>query len=90
MTEDELDEIENDEKVVEQLVALAATGDAEAGNQLLQLYRQRLRSLLSIRMDPWLTARPDPSDVVDTRLPSHINDCLTSSESRSVKAAWAL
>lgn len=81
VVEGDLSENESVAMKVDRLVTLAASGDAEAGNQLLQLYRQRLRSLLAIRMDPRLTARLDPSDVVQgtlalahQRLPDYLRE----------------
>lgn len=81
MTEGDLDEIEEDEKMVERLLALAADGDPQAGDHLMHHYRPRIRSMLAMRMDPRLTARLDPSDVVqDTlalahkRLPKYLRE----------------
>ncbi|MCA9216702.1 MAG: hypothetical protein KDB27_26715 [Planctomycetales bacterium] len=54
------------------LIQSAASGDAKAGDELLQRYRQRLRRLVQIRLDSKLTARVDPSDVVqDVLLTAH-------------------
>jgi RNA polymerase sigma-70 factor (ECF subfamily) len=48
----------------EQLMARAAGGDGEAGEQLLGRHRDRLRKMVAIRLDRRLAARIDPSDVV--------------------------
>ncbi len=52
----------------EQLLDLAGQGDRTARNQLLDRYRQRLRALIVLRIDPQLAARIDPSDVVQESL----------------------
>jgi RNA polymerase sigma-70 factor (ECF subfamily) len=43
-------------------------GDASAEGQLLQRHRQRLRQMISLRMDRRLQARLDPSDVLQDAL----------------------
>jgi RNA polymerase sigma-70 factor (ECF subfamily) len=48
----------------EQLVVQAAAGDAEARDRLLTRHRDRLRTMVACRLDRRLTARLDPSDVV--------------------------
>jgi len=48
----------------EQLVGAAAEGGADAIGELLETYRERLRKMVAVRIDPWLSARLDPSDVV--------------------------
>lgn len=64
-----------------ELVRRAAAGDVEAGQQLLVRHRDRLRRMVSVRMDRRLASRVDPSDVVqDTlvvaarRLPEYLRD----------------
>ena len=52
----------------EQLLAQAVAGSAEARDQLLAVYRSRLKRMVAIRMDPRLAARVDPSDVVQEAL----------------------
>jgi RNA polymerase sigma-70 factor (ECF subfamily) len=52
----------------EQLLALAAAGDASARGQLLQRHRDRLRRMVAVRADPRLAARVDPSDIVQETL----------------------
>jgi RNA polymerase sigma-70 factor, ECF subfamily len=52
----------------EELVALAGQGDEEAQERLLMLYRDRLRRMVAVRMDRRLSARLDPSDVVQEAL----------------------
>jgi RNA polymerase sigma-70 factor (ECF subfamily) len=53
---------------VDALLARAAEGDRNASNELLALYRARLRHMVAVRMDRRLTARVDPSDVVQEAL----------------------
>lgn len=48
----------------EDLLARVRDGDRLASNQLLDNHRARLRQVVSIRMDPRLSARVDPSDVI--------------------------
>jgi RNA polymerase sigma-70 factor (ECF subfamily) len=52
----------------ERLLRRAADGDEAARDQLLQRYRRRLRRMVAVRFDPRLTARVDPSDVVQETL----------------------
>lgn len=52
----------------EQLLARAAQGDAAAVTELLGSYRDRLRKLVTSRLDTRLVARFDPSDVVQETL----------------------
>jgi RNA polymerase sigma-70 factor (ECF subfamily) len=52
----------------EKLLGLVAAGDEAARGQLLQLHRDRLRRMIAVRADPRLTARVDPSDVVQETL----------------------
>lgn len=42
----------------------AAAGDAHAAHQLLELHRDRLRAMIALRLDHRLSARIDPSDVL--------------------------
>ena len=51
-------------------LGLAAKGDMGAVEQLFQRYRHRLNGMASMRLDPRLLKRADPSDVV--RRPSTI------------------
>jgi RNA polymerase sigma-70 factor, ECF subfamily len=46
------------------LVEQARLGDAEARTGLMERHRARLRQMVSLRLDPRLAARVDPSDVV--------------------------
>jgi RNA polymerase sigma-70 factor (ECF subfamily) len=48
----------------DELLAWARTGDREAREMLLARYRNRLRRLVAVRLDPRLAARVDASDVV--------------------------
>ncbi len=52
----------------EQLVDRAAVGDRSAMEQLMSRHRDRLRQMVSVRMDRRLAARVDPSDVVQETL----------------------
>jgi RNA polymerase sigma-70 factor (ECF subfamily) len=49
---------------VELLLAHASAGDQAAAQQLLALHRTRLRSMIALRLDRRLSARVDPSDVL--------------------------
>ena len=46
------------------LMRLAAGGDRGAQANLLEHYRKRLRRMIAIRIDRRVTARTDPSDIV--------------------------
>jgi RNA polymerase sigma-70 factor (ECF subfamily) len=50
------------------LVDQARNGDAEARRKLMERHRGRLRNMVSLRLDPRLAARVDPSDVVQEAL----------------------
>jgi len=52
----------------EELVLLACAGDEEARESLLVVHRERLRQMVAVRMDQRLSARLDPSDVVQEAL----------------------
>lgn len=52
----------------EQLLEQAAAGDALAAQQLLARHRPRLRRLVAVHLDPRVSARIDPSDVVQEAL----------------------
>jgi RNA polymerase sigma-70 factor (ECF subfamily) len=52
------------------LVEQARSGDAEARKRLMERHRPRLRQMVSLRLDPRLAARVDPSDVVQEALAS--------------------
>jgi RNA polymerase sigma-70 factor (ECF subfamily) len=52
----------------EQLLNRAAGGDEAARGQLLQRHRDRLKRMVTVRADPRLAARVDPSDVVQDTL----------------------
>jgi RNA polymerase sigma-70 factor (ECF subfamily) len=50
------------------LVEQARKGDTEARKSLFERHRPRLRQMVSLRLDPRLAARVDPSDVVQEAL----------------------
>jgi RNA polymerase sigma-70 factor (ECF subfamily) len=50
------------------LLERAAGGEGAARDQLLERHRRRLRRMVAVRFDPRLTARADPSDVVQETL----------------------
>lgn len=64
-----------------QLLDAIARGDAPARNQLLDRHRDRLRRMISVRLDRRLAPRLDPSDLVqetlaeaDRRLDGYLRD----------------
>src|SRR6516164_5317166 len=57
-----------DDRDTDELVEQARGGDREARQQLLVRHRDRLRQMVALRMDRRLTARVDPSDVVQEAL----------------------
>ena len=48
----------------DQLLAEASAGDRSAALEVLQRCRPRLRQMVAMRLDPRVSARVDPSDVV--------------------------
>ena len=50
----------------DELLRRVDAGDASAEGELLDRHRGRLRQMVSVRIDPRLAARIDPSDVVQT------------------------
>jgi RNA polymerase sigma-70 factor (ECF subfamily) len=65
----------------DELLRRAAEGDKSAQGQLLDRHRDRLRRMVSVRIDPRLAARMDPSDVVQEalveasrKLPAYLRD----------------
>ena len=63
------------------LLRRAGAGDTSAAGQLLDRNRRRLRQMVAVRIDPRLSARVDPSDVVQEalaeaslRLPDYLRD----------------
>src|SRR6476619_5752508 len=52
----------------EELLDAAATGDGSARGRLLDRHRQRLRRMVAVRLDRRLSARLDPSDLVQDTL----------------------
>ena len=66
------------------LLERARLGDAEARNRLLEMYRQRLRQMIDLRLDRRLRARIDPSDVVQEALTEACQHLDTYLEERPV------
>ena len=65
----------------DQLLGRAASGDSSAIQELLDLHRRRLRRMVAVHLDPRISARVDPSDVVQEalveayqRLPAYARD----------------
>lgn len=65
----------------EELLSRASRGDRSAAEQLLSRHRPRLRQMVAVRMDPRLSSRIDPSDVVQDaltdasrKLPEYLRD----------------
>jgi RNA polymerase sigma-70 factor (ECF subfamily) len=56
------------EPATEQLLDAAARGDGPARNRLIERYRRRLKRMVAVRLDRRLSARVDPSDVVQDTL----------------------
>lgn len=52
------------EDTTDELLARAVQGDGQAVNQLLASHRERLRRMVACHLDARLSARVDPSDVV--------------------------
>ena len=52
----------------ENLIELARSGDAAAGQAAIASHRDRLRRMVAVRLDRRLAARVDPSDVVQEAL----------------------
>jgi RNA polymerase sigma-70 factor (ECF subfamily) len=54
------------------LIEQAAVGDEAAAHQLLEIHRGRLRAMIAVRLDRRLSARVDPSDVLqETMMQAH-------------------
>lgn len=54
------------------LIEQAAAGDEAAAHRLLDLHRDRLRAMIAVRLDRRLSARVDPSDVLqETMIQAH-------------------
>jgi RNA polymerase sigma-70 factor (ECF subfamily) len=65
----------------EQLLDAAGRGDEQARDRLLGRHRTRLRQMVAVRLDRQLSARVDPSDLVqdtlaeaDRRLPEYLRE----------------
>src|SRR4051794_28398160 len=52
----------------DELLDRVAAGDDDARQRLLRRYRARLRRMVAVYLDPRVTARIDPSDVVQEAL----------------------
>jgi RNA polymerase sigma-70 factor (ECF subfamily) len=52
----------------DRLIELARYGDTEAGESLLGRHRSRLRCMVAVFLDPRLSSRLDPSDIVQEAL----------------------
>jgi RNA polymerase sigma-70 factor (ECF subfamily) len=50
------------------LINRAALGDSRAANELIMHYRDQLRRMINVRLEPQLRARVDPSDIVQETL----------------------
>ncbi len=55
------------------LLDLAQRGDIAAGDSLMMRYRNRLRQVINVFLDPRLSARVDPSDVLQEALAQAAN-----------------
>src|SRR5262245_54769683 len=64
------------------LLQKLAAGDHEAADELLVLHRDRLKKMVSCRMDPRLAARVSPSDVVQETLITAARDLDSYSKNR--------
>lgn len=70
-----------DEADTELLLQEARAGSTAASAELLQRHRQRLRRMVAVRIDPRLSRRVDPSDIVqetlviaNARLPRYLEE----------------
>lgn len=79
----------------DQLLDRTAAGDASAAQELLTRYRPRLRQMVAIHLDRRVSARVDPSDVVQEalaeayqRLPQFAHDRTVSFYPWLRKLAW--
>jgi RNA polymerase sigma-70 factor (ECF subfamily) len=59
-----MSEVGQDHLTTQAIVAKAAGGDAGAWQELVCTYRERLRHMIGLRLDPRLRGRVDPSDLV--------------------------
>jgi RNA polymerase sigma-70 factor (ECF subfamily) len=63
---------ESHEQDSQLLIKQAAAGDQAAAHRLLELHRDRLRAMIAVRLDRRLSARVDPSDVLqETMIQAH-------------------
>jgi RNA polymerase sigma-70 factor (ECF subfamily) len=60
--------MENTDQDIEQLLVRARRGEESAQEALLIQHRERLRRMVAVRLDPRISARVDPSDVVQEAL----------------------
>src|SRR5262245_57826408 len=59
-----MDELTPDSEETQHLLQRVQAGDRQAFEQLFARYRSYLRQVITLRIDPRLRARVDPSDVV--------------------------
>jgi RNA polymerase sigma-70 factor (ECF subfamily) len=70
-----------DDPAVEQLLDRAESGSDSAVNELLTMYRARLKKMVTVRLDERMSARVDPSDIIQEtcveavrRLPDYLRN----------------
>ncbi len=66
----------------EELLSQVQAGDVAAQEQLFNRYRDRLRQMIRVRMDPRLARRIDPSDVIQDTLTSASQQIVAYAEQR--------
>src|SRR5437868_2144255 len=64
------------------LLKQLASGDAKAADALLVRHRDRLKKMVSCRMDPRLAARVSPSDVVQETMITAARDLASYAKAR--------
>lgn len=65
--------------VSEELQSLAGSGNKSGIRQVIERYRGRLKRMVAVRIDPRLSARVDPSDIVQEAVmdaETHLSDYL--------------
>ena len=64
--------VESRDQESQALLQQAAAGDQAAAHRLLEMHRDRLRAMIALRLDRRLSARVDPSDVLqETMIQAH-------------------